>query len=175
MHLVNVFYKNGKIYQKYVSKLPITENRIEKLLLNRFYCRFCSGRWSKNFLFFLGHISISQPILNIMSWNSAYIPNLILWSQIWTHMFIIKSLWRHNNVIVEKSVNNKLHQLKSMYISIQCHKLFSSLVDISTIAYLFIISVKKAKLLKNSWKIWLYLSKKLAVCWWRHQNKRNVC
>ena len=48
-----------------LSKLSITENRTEKLLLI-FYCCF------------LGHIAISHPIPKIMSRNSVYKRSLIL-------------------------------------------------------------------------------------------------
>ena len=37
-----------------ICKLPLTENRIEKLRLIRFYSFFCLGRLSKNYEFFLG-------------------------------------------------------------------------------------------------------------------------
>ena len=52
-----------------LTKLPITENRIVKLLLVLFYCCFCLGRWLKNYAFSLGQITISQPILKIMNSN----------------------------------------------------------------------------------------------------------
>ena len=68
----NNFRYNSTKTGKYVKelptyKLPITESRIEELLLVRFFfnCCFCSGRWSKNFAFFLGHIAISQLIYKI--------------------------------------------------------------------------------------------------------------
>ena len=46
------------------------------------------------------------------------------------------------------------------------------LVDISAIAY-FHNLCQKSKILKDSWKMGLYLSEKLALCWWRHHNKGN--
>ena len=52
--------QNRKICHKAISKLPITENRIEKLLLVRFLL-------SKNNSFVLGHIALSHPILKIMT------------------------------------------------------------------------------------------------------------
>ena len=51
---------------KYV-KLPITENRIEKLFLVRFLLLLLFRQMVENYAFFLGHIAISQPILKIMS------------------------------------------------------------------------------------------------------------
>ena len=49
--------------------LPITEKRIEKLVLVTFafYCPFCLDRLLKNYSFFLVHIALSQLILMIMS------------------------------------------------------------------------------------------------------------
>ena len=52
---------------------------------------------------------------------------------------------RHNTIKTRKIGKNR--QLKFTYLSIQCHKLFPSLVDISTIAHFF--CVKNTKPLKN--------------------------
>ena len=93
---------------KYVKELSLSFPQLKTELKNWYWFVFCSrfwlGRLPKNCSFFLGHIAISQPILKIMSWNSAHELSLILWSQIWTHMSNIKSLWRHGDVIFEKSV-----------------------------------------------------------------------
>ena len=50
-----------------VSKLPITENRIEKLLLVRFLLPLLFRQIVEKLLVLLGHITISQSILNILS------------------------------------------------------------------------------------------------------------
>ena len=62
MHLINVFDNFYRlVIISYVSKLPITENRIEKLLYwFVFYCRFCLAISLKNDLFFSGHNALSQ-------------------------------------------------------------------------------------------------------------------
>ena len=59
--------KNREICQRAISELSKTENRIEKLLLVRFYCCFCLARSSRNGSLFLGLIALSQFILKIMS------------------------------------------------------------------------------------------------------------
>ena len=55
----------------YVKELPLSLPQREAESKNSFwfvfYCCFCSGRWSKNYAFFLGHIAIFQPILKILS------------------------------------------------------------------------------------------------------------
>ena len=100
----------------------------------------------------LGHIAISQLILKIMSWNSAYKWISILWSQIWHHIFNMKSLWCHYDVIFEKLV-------KRLALSAEIHIFIESvsqiilfLADTSLIAHFFLICVKKARYLKDSWK-----------------------
>ena len=49
------------------SYLSITENRIEKLLLVRFLLPLLFRQMVENYSFFLGHIAMPQPMLNIMS------------------------------------------------------------------------------------------------------------
>ena len=62
--------KPRKYVKDAVSKLPITVNRIEKLLPVRFLLSFLFSQILKNDTFFLGHIALSQPVLKIMSSNS---------------------------------------------------------------------------------------------------------
>ena len=59
--------------------LPITENRIEKLLLVRFLMLFLFSQIVK---IFLGHIALFQLILKIMSWSLPDKLILIPWFQI---------------------------------------------------------------------------------------------
>ena len=57
---------------EFISRLPITENRIEKTLTGSFSIAIFLGRWLKNYAFFLDHIALSQPMHKIMSQNSAH-------------------------------------------------------------------------------------------------------
>ena len=59
--------KQEKIYSRTISELPITENRIEKLLLVRFLLSCLFSQIVANDCFFLSHIALSQPVLKIMS------------------------------------------------------------------------------------------------------------
>ena len=129
MSLGNVFrnlqkqhWKNRIICQRAISELSKTENRIEKLLLVRFLLLFLFSPIVEKWLIVLGHIALSQLMLKIMSWNSPDKLISILWFQIWNHISNIKPLWRHYDVILKKLAKDKLHQLKSTYILIQCHK-----------------------------------------------------
>ena len=49
-----------------LKKLPITENRTEKLLLVRFLLPLLFRQMVKKLYVLLGHIALSQPMLNIM-------------------------------------------------------------------------------------------------------------
>ena len=66
-----IYRYNTTKTEKYVKELSLTFLKLETELKNSycfvFYCRFCLARSSKNDLFFLGHIALSQPILKIMS------------------------------------------------------------------------------------------------------------
>ena len=59
--------KKQKICIRAISELPKSENRIEKLLLVRFYCLFCLARLSKFYVRFLGHNALSQFRLKLLS------------------------------------------------------------------------------------------------------------
>ena len=125
-----------------------------------FYCCFCLGWQSKNYAFSLGHIAIAQPILKIMSWNSAYIYDwiLILWSKIRNHIFNMKSLWHHYDVIFEKLLKRQASSAKIHIFIESVSQVILFLVETSLIARLFPICVKRAKYLKDSWKMGPYLS-----------------
>ena len=134
---------------KYVKELSLSFPKLKTELENShwfvFYCCFCLARSSKNDSLFLGHIALSQFMLKIMSWNSPDKLISILWFQIWNHIFNIKSLWRHYDVILKKLVKRQASSAKiDVYIdSVSQITLF--LVDITNIPYFFLIWVKKAK------------------------------
>ena len=134
---------------KYVKELSLSFTKLKTELTNSywfvFYCCFCLARSLKNDSLFLGHIALSQLILKIMSWNSPDKLILILWFQIWNHIFNIKSLWRHYDVILKKLVKRKASSAKiDVYIdSVSQITLF--LLCITNIPYVFLIWFKKAK------------------------------
>ena len=55
------------VKERAISKLPKTENRIEKLLLVHLLLLFLFIPIVENDLLLLGHIALSQSILKIMS------------------------------------------------------------------------------------------------------------
>ena len=60
--------KTGKyVKELQVSELPLTENRVQKLLLVRFLLLLLFRQMVENCAFFLGQIAISQPVLKIRS------------------------------------------------------------------------------------------------------------
>ena len=139
-----------------------------------FYCCFCLARLSKNDSLFLSHIALSQLILKIVSWNSPAKLILILWFQIWNHIFNIKSLWRHYDIILKKLVKRQASSAKiDIYIdSVSQITLF--LVGITNIAYFFLIWVKKQNISIYSWKMGPYFLGKRTSCWWRHETMGNI-
>ena len=171
-------YRNSpekqKICERTFSELSKTENRIEKLLLVRFLLLFLFSPIVENDSLFLGHIALSQLILKIMSWNSPDELILILWFQIWNHIFNIKSLWRHYDVILKKLVKRQASSAKiDIYIdSVSQITLF--LVGITNIPYFFLNWVKKRSISIYSWKMGPYLLGKRTSSWWRHETMGNI-
>ena len=66
------FRYNTKRNGKRVKEFPIIKDRIEKFLLVRFLLKLLFRQMVEELVVLLGHIKISQPILNILSWNSGY-------------------------------------------------------------------------------------------------------
>ena len=139
-----------------------------------FYCCFCLARSLKKWLIVLGHIALFQLILKIVSWNSPDKLILILWFQIWNHIFNIKSLWRHYDVILKKLVKRQASSAKiDIYIdSVSQITLF--LVGITNIPYFFLIWVKKQNISIYSWKMGPYLLGKRTSCWWHHETMGHI-
>ena len=114
-------------------------------------------------------------MLNISSWNSPDKLILILWSLIWNHIFNIKLLWRHYDVIFKKVSKTTSLVSKNLPIYIDSElQITLFLVGITKITYFLLIWVKEAKHLIYSWKMGPYLLERRTSCWWRHQNMRNV-
>ena len=89
--------------------------------------------------------------------------------------FNVISLWRRNDVIFEKSA--KIISFVNSYLYIYWFSIINNFSFGRYYKYsiLFLIWVKKAKDLKYCSKIWPFLSEKPVLCWWHHQNKRNIC
>ena len=139
------------------------------------YCCFCLAWLAKNDSLLLGHIGLSQPMLKILSWNLPDKLIVIFWSQIWNHIFNIKSLWRHYDVIFKKVSKMISFVSKNLPIYVDSElQITLFLVGITKITYFLLIWVTKAKHLIYSWKMGPYLSEKQTSCWWRHQNMKNV-
>ena len=94
--------KTGEYVKELSLSFPKLKTELKNLYWFTFYCRFCLVISLKNDLLFLGHIALSQRILKNMNWNSPDKLILILWSQIWNHIFNLKLLWRHYDVIFKK-------------------------------------------------------------------------
>ena len=164
---------------EYVIELSLSFPKLKTELKNShwfiFYCCFCLAQLKKNDSLFWGHIGLSQPILKILSWNSPDKLILILWSQIWNHIFNIKSLWCHCDVIFLKVSKTTSFASKNLPIYIDSDlQITLFLVGITKITYFLLIWVKKAKHLIYNWKMGPYLLEKRTSCWWCHQNMRNV-
>ena len=81
------------VKQQNISRLPITEMSIEKLILVRFLLPFMFRQMVENYASFW----VTLPIFQVTSWNSAYKLFSILWSQILDFQYdiVMMSSW-HN-------------------------------------------------------------------------------
>ena len=79
-------------------------------------------------------------------------------TQIWNHIVYMKSLWCHYDVIFKKLVKQQALSAKIHIFIESVSQIILFLVDTSLIAHLFLTCVKKAKYLKDSWKMGPYLS-----------------
>ena len=136
--------KNRRICYRAIFKLPETENRIDELPMFHFILLF---------LFIL----IEEMFWAILDYLN--------------HIFNIKSLWRHYDVIFKKASKMTSFVNKNLPIYVLIQTLF--LLSITKITYLFPIWVKKSKHIIYNWKMGPYLLEKRTSCWWCHQNVRN--
>ena len=145
-----IYRYNTTKTEEYVIELFLSFPKLKTELKNShwfiFYCCFCLARSMKNDSLFSGHIGLCQPTLKILSWNSPDKLILILWSQMWNHIFNIKSLWRHYDVIFKNVSKRKSFISKNLPIYIDWElQIALFLVGITKITYFLPIWVKKAK------------------------------
>ena len=90
-----------------------------------------------------------------MSRNTAYERSWILWPQIWNHIFNMKLLWRHHDVIFEKLVKQQASWPKIHLFIDSVSKIILFLVHISPIAHLCVQNVWK---IAENWDLICYKS-----------------
>ena len=146
-----------------------------KLLLVRFLLPLCLGRWSKNYLFFLGHIAISLPMLNTVHFELKFSihTNLILYFKselICAIKFVMTSWWRTTRKIRKTisfvSSNPHIYRFSSVgryttnphiyrfssvgrYTTNPHIYRFSSVGRYTTTTHFFIICIKKSKIFER--------------------------